>query len=57
MIFDFFSLSILGDLHSQASLERNHLPVMAAVAVRKKFVNIGHFWASFGLQSLHFFKC
>ena len=31
------------------------LPVMAAVAVRKKVVSIGHFSPNFYLQSMHFF--
>ena len=31
------------------------VPVMAAVAVRKKVVSIGHFSPSFYLQSLQFF--
>ena len=33
----------------------NVLPVMAAVAVRKKVVSIGHFSTSFCLQSLQIF--
>ena len=33
----------------------NTLPVMAAVAVRKKVVSIGHFSPCFYLQSLNFF--
>ena len=40
-------------------IECNHLtmsiPVMAAVAARKKVVSIGHFSPSFYLQSLQFF--
>ena len=31
------------------------IPVMAAVAVRKKVISIGHFSPSFYLQSLQFF--
>ena len=33
----------------------NKIPVMAAVAVRKKVVSIGHFSPCFYLQSLNFF--
>ena len=33
----------------------NSVPVMAAVALRKKVVSIGHFSTSFCLQSLQFF--
>ena len=32
------------------------LPVMAAVAVRKKVVSISHFSQRFYLQTLHFFN-
>ena len=38
------------DFHHLSSI-----PVMAAVAVRKKVVSIGHFSPSFYLQTLHFF--
>ena len=34
--------------------ERMNIPVMAAIAVRKKVVSIGHFSSSFCLQSLQF---
>ena len=41
---------------SYVTVQKNHtVPVMAAVAVRKKVVNIGHFSLSFYIQSLQFF--
>jgi len=46
------SLSLLKRLKIDSE---NHLPVMAAVAVRKKVVNIGHFSPCFCLQSLKSF--
>ena len=39
----------------QSRLRLSGIPVMAAVAVRKKVVSIGHFSPSFYLQSLQFF--
>ena len=48
------------DLRADGGLKRRWLshsllPVMAAVAVRKKVVNIGHFSPSLCLQSLQIF--
>ena len=42
-------------VHDAYSFWIHILPVMAAVAVRKKVVSIGHFLPSFYLQSQHFF--
>ena len=39
----------------QTENQRRKIPVMAAVAVRKKVVSIGHFSPCFCLQSLKFF--
>ena len=41
-------------LHLGVNDAFKQLPVMAAVAVRKKVVSIGHFLPSFCLQSLQF---
>ena len=48
-------IRILGILsYLNANFEMKYLPVMAAIAVRKKVISIGHFSACFRLQSLKF---
>ena len=59
--FCFYTLNVHSHFLNQRGAHIGHnlallsLPVMAAVAVRKKVVSIGHFSPSFYFQSLQFF--
>ena len=51
----FFCFSVSVSSFSSSSSSHSSLTVMAAIAVRKKVISIGHFSPCFCLQSLQFF--